>query len=156
MLSAYPAHIARMLGLVFGGDAAGHADTAARIVALETKLAGAHWDVVKRRDADLTYNLRSFAELQNEAPGFDWAGWVDGLGGTVEILGLFANEFNLAGGFWNAMANFNINTAGFVIVGHFVVSWVAALAIWRFGRIEERWEMAALRARAAGQADSDS
>ena len=38
-------------------------------MALETKLAAAHWDVVKRRDAELTYNLRTFAELQNEARG---------------------------------------------------------------------------------------
>ena len=38
----------------------------------------AHWDVVKRRDADLTYNLRAFADLPAEAPGFDWAGWVAG------------------------------------------------------------------------------
>ena len=46
-----------------------HAETAARIVALETKLAAAHWDVVKRRDADLTYNLRTFADLQAEGRG---------------------------------------------------------------------------------------
>jgi nickel/cobalt transporter (NiCoT) family protein len=26
-----------------------------------------------------------------------------------------------------------------VIVGLFVVTWLAALGIWRFGRIEERW-----------------
>jgi putative endopeptidase len=77
ILDAYPAHIARMLELV---DQKDHADTAARIVALETKLAAAHWDVVKRRDADLTYNLRTFAELPGEAPGFDWAGWVGALG----------------------------------------------------------------------------
>ena len=44
-------------------------------MALETKLAAAHWDVVKRRDAELTYNLRTFAEVQTEALGFDWAGW---------------------------------------------------------------------------------
>ena len=54
--------------------------TAARIVALETKLAAAHWDVVKRRDADLTYNLRAFADLPAEAPGFDWAGWITAMG----------------------------------------------------------------------------
>ena len=53
-----------------------------RIVALETKLAAAHWDVVKRRDADLTYNLRTFTDLPAEAPGFDWAGWVTGLGAS--------------------------------------------------------------------------
>ncbi|TQK29661.1 M13 family metallopeptidase [Arthrobacter sp. SLBN-53] len=82
ILSAYPEHIARMLTLVHGeGD---HAATARRIVDLETKLAAAHWDVVKRRDADLTYNLRTFAELPSEAPGFDWAGWVGALGASPE------------------------------------------------------------------------
>ena len=80
ILAAYPEHIAAMFALVFGGDADDHAQTAAAIVALETKLAAAHWDVVKRRDADLTYNLRTFAELAAEAPGFDWTGWLDGLG----------------------------------------------------------------------------
>ncbi|HET6732690.1 M13 family metallopeptidase [Mycobacterium sp.] len=83
ILSAYPGHIAAMFALVYGGTADNHADTAARIVALETKLAAAHWDVVKRRDADLTYNLRTFAELPDEAPGFDWAGWVSALGTGV-------------------------------------------------------------------------
>ncbi len=82
ILAAYPGHIARMLGLVHGeGD---HAATADRIVALETKLAAAHWDVVKRRDADLTYNLRVFTELAGEAPGFDWSGWVGALGAAPE------------------------------------------------------------------------
>lgn len=80
ILAAYPAHIAAMFALVYGGQTEQHAETAARIVALETRLAGAHWDVVKRRDAELTYNLRTFAELPAEAPGFDWAGWVSALG----------------------------------------------------------------------------
>ncbi|WP_260860798.1 M13 family metallopeptidase [Mycobacterium tilburgii] len=86
ILAAYPEHIARTFGLVYGGAAADHADTAARIVALETKLAAAHWDVVKGRDADLSYNLRTFAELQAEGAGFDWTGWVDALGGTVDAV----------------------------------------------------------------------
>ena len=84
VLAAYPGHIATMFSLVYGGDPEQHADTAARIVALETKLAAAHWDVVKRRDADLTYNLRTFADLQAEGVGFDWVGWVSALGGTPE------------------------------------------------------------------------
>ena len=42
------------------------------------------------------------------------------------------------------MANFNINTAGFIIVGIFVATWVVALSIWRFGHVEERWDAAAL------------
>jgi nickel/cobalt transporter (NiCoT) family protein len=42
-------------------------------------------------------------------------------------------------GFWGFMYNFNIDTAGFVIVGMFIVTWVAAILIWHFGRIEQRW-----------------
>ncbi len=82
ILAAYPGHIARMFALVYGGMPDDHASAAARIVALESELAAAHWDVVKRRDADLTYNLRAFADLASEAPGFDWAVWIDALGSS--------------------------------------------------------------------------
>jgi predicted metalloendopeptidase len=85
ILAGYPAHIARMFSLVHGEEYAEEwENTAARIVALETKLAAAHWDVVKRRDADLTYNLRAFTELSTEAPGFDWSGWVGALGAAPQ------------------------------------------------------------------------
>jgi high-affinity nickel-transport protein len=60
--------------------------------------------------------------------------------GTIEILGLIGSEYNLGGGFWSFMGNFDINKAGFVIVGIFVVTWVAALAVWRFGKIEQKWD----------------
>ncbi|HVA43258.1 MAG TPA: HoxN/HupN/NixA family nickel/cobalt transporter [Acidimicrobiales bacterium] len=63
--------------------------------------------------------------------------------GTIEVLGLLQNELKLSGRFWDDMAHFNINTAGFIIVGMFVVVWVIALAVWRFGRIETRWVVAA-------------
>ena len=89
VLAAYPGHIAKMFSLVFGGDPEhpdDHTETAARIVALETKLAAAHWDVVKRRDADLTYNLRTFAELQADGVGFDWVGWLTALGSTPDAV----------------------------------------------------------------------
>ena len=60
--------------------------------------------------------------------------------GTVEVLGLLPMELGgLHSGFWSYMAGFNINKAGFVIVGMFVVCWAGALAFWRFGRVEERW-----------------
>ncbi len=86
ILASYPQHIAAMFDLVYGEETQPNEwqATAERIVALETRLAAAHWDVVKRRDADLTYNLRTFADLPAEAPGFDWAGWVGALGATPE------------------------------------------------------------------------
>jgi high-affinity nickel-transport protein len=76
--------------------------------------------------------------------------------GTIELLGLLPSELNLRGSFWAFMANFNINTAGFIIVGMFAVTWLVALSIWRFGHIEQRWDNAALRAQAAaGVGDLD-
>lgn len=82
ILGAYPGHIAAMFALVFGGSPDEYADRAGRIVALETRLAAAHWDVVRRRDADLTYNLRTFADLPVDAPGFDWNGWITAVGAS--------------------------------------------------------------------------
>ena len=66
--------------------------------------------------------------------------------GTIEILGLIAQETNRSGGFWGVVATFNINRAGFIIVGVFVATWVIALAIWHFGDIERKWEDQAARA----------
>jgi high-affinity nickel-transport protein len=66
--------------------------------------------------------------------------------GTIEILGLIAQETNQSGGFWELVAKFNINRAGFIIVGVFVATWVVALAIWHFGDIERRWETQAAEA----------
>ncbi len=62
--------------------------------------------------------------------------------GGIETLGLISNEvggLKRAGGFWGFMRDFNLNVAGFLIVGLFIVTWIAALVIWRYGRIEERW-----------------
>jgi len=59
--------------------------------------------------------------------------------GTVEVLGLLPMELHLKGSFWNYMANFNINMAGFVIVGMFVATWAGALMIWKYGHVEEKW-----------------
>ena len=67
--------------------------------------------------------------------------------GTVELLGLLGQDAHLGGAFWSTVEGLNINTAGFVIVALFVVTWVVALSIWRFGRIEERWDAAAEQAR---------
>jgi len=60
--------------------------------------------------------------------------------GSIELLGLLAQDAHVGGSFWSFMENFNINTAGFFIVGVFVVTWAVALAIWHFGHIEEKWD----------------
>jgi nickel/cobalt transporter (NiCoT) family protein len=62
--------------------------------------------------------------------------------GAIETLGILPQEIHslpTSGGFWRFVANFNINTAGFVIVGMFVATWIGSALIWRFGRIEQKW-----------------
>ena len=106
ILGAYPRHIATMFALVFGGTADEYAERAGRIVALETKLAAAHWDVVRRRDADLNYNLRTFAELTEQSQGFDWGSWVAALGvpeGSVAELVVRQPDYLISfAGLWSS------------------------------------------------------
>ena len=59
--------------------------------------------------------------------------------GSIEILGVLTSELHLHGAFWDTMANFNINTAGFCIAGLFVLTWALAVAYWRLGKVEDRW-----------------
>jgi nickel/cobalt transporter (NiCoT) family protein len=65
--------------------------------------------------------------------------------GSIEILGLIGQEANLSSPFWDFFRDFNINTAGFVIVGLFVATWVVALLYWRLARVEEKWSSALVR-----------
>ena len=59
--------------------------------------------------------------------------------GGLEVAQVFAGQLNLSGGFWDYANNFNINKAGFIIVGMFVAVWAFALLLWRYGKIEQRW-----------------
>jgi high-affinity nickel-transport protein len=59
--------------------------------------------------------------------------------GTIELLAVFADKLNLSGGLWDFVSNLDLNLVGYFIVGLFVLTWVLAGAIWRFGRIEDRW-----------------
>ena len=68
--AGYQDHIAAMLTLANIPDAA---DKAANIMALETKIAKAHWDKVDRRNRDITYNKMTMAELEQFAPDYPWA-----------------------------------------------------------------------------------
>jgi high-affinity nickel-transport protein len=60
--------------------------------------------------------------------------------GAIETLSLLPQEIKgLHHGFWGLISGFNLNTAGFVIVAMFVLTWLGALLIWRYGHIEEKW-----------------
>ena len=66
---AFLAHVTKM------GELAATPLDAAAILALETEIASHHWDQVKDRDATLTYNKTTRAELEELAPNFHWDLW---------------------------------------------------------------------------------
>ncbi|MGN0100664.1 MAG: M13 family metallopeptidase [Dietzia sp.] len=83
----YTDHIARMLELAGLAEATAARESGVEILALETRIAAAHWDVVARRDADKTYNPVTWDELPELAPGFPWHDWARELGGSEETFG---------------------------------------------------------------------
>ncbi|NKX88752.1 M13 family metallopeptidase [Nocardia coubleae] len=52
---------------------------AQRVLDLEKRIAAAHWDSVRLRDTDATYNLMSWDELTKLGPQFDWDPWLSGM-----------------------------------------------------------------------------
>lgn len=59
--------------------------------------------------------------------------------GTIELIGVLADRLDITDGPFAAIAAINLDYAGYAIVGLFVVSWLIAVAAWRWGNIEERW-----------------
>jgi nickel/cobalt transporter (NiCoT) family protein len=58
---------------------------------------------------------------------------------------LLSGELHIRGGLWDFMASFDINKAGFAIAAMFVAVWAAAVAFWKFGKLDRRWAPAAAR-----------
>jgi endothelin-converting enzyme/putative endopeptidase len=74
----YVAYLTRLLELGGHGDAAA---AAATVLAIDTKLAGGHWERAETRDVQKTYNLLTIGELRELSPSFDWDAYITNLGG---------------------------------------------------------------------------
>jgi high-affinity nickel-transport protein len=59
--------------------------------------------------------------------------------GTIELVGVLADRLSITSGPLAWIASINLDYAGYAIVGLFFLAWAVALAVWYFGRIEERW-----------------
>ena len=79
--AAYKTHLAAMFRLAGLDDADARA---ARVYALEERIARAHWTRQEQRDAEKRYNLWSRADFAIKAPGMDWDAFLKAAG--------FANE----------------------------------------------------------------
>ena len=75
--------------------------------------------------------------------------------GGMEVAQVISGQLNLSGGFWNYANQFNLNQAGYLIVAAFAIVWLIAIAVWRYGRIEDRWHKKAHAAQLARGEQSD-
>jgi nickel/cobalt transporter (NiCoT) family protein len=59
--------------------------------------------------------------------------------GVIELLSVLHDRLGLDGGFWGWISGFDLSRVGYLVVALFALTWLVALAVWRLGRIEERW-----------------
>jgi len=59
--------------------------------------------------------------------------------GSIELIGVLADRMSISSGPLAWIAGIPLDYVGFAIVGLFIVAWLVAIAIWKGGRIEERW-----------------
>ncbi|MGC4939934.1 HoxN/HupN/NixA family nickel/cobalt transporter [Kribbella sp. DT2] len=59
--------------------------------------------------------------------------------GGIELISVLTEQLGITAGPLAAIAKIDLNNAGYAIVALFVGTWLLALAIWKYGRIEERW-----------------
>jgi high-affinity nickel-transport protein len=60
--------------------------------------------------------------------------------GGIELLSLLSDKLSLTGEPWRAIQGVgNFQYTGYLVVATFVLTWGVAIAVWKFGRIEERW-----------------
>ncbi len=81
--AAYLTHLENVLTL------AGEKDAAARAKAIydfEKQVATVHWDKNDSSDATKVYNKMTIAELAAAAPGFDWQGFIRGIGVSEDTI----------------------------------------------------------------------
>ncbi|WP_229659113.1 M13 family metallopeptidase [Luteimonas terricola] len=85
----YVAYIAQLLELAGWDDPSARADA---IMAMETKIAEAHWTRAESRDRDKTYNPVTFAGLDAVAPGFPWQAYLAAAGVDYADAGVIRQD----------------------------------------------------------------
>jgi nickel/cobalt transporter (NiCoT) family protein len=59
--------------------------------------------------------------------------------GTIELVGVLVDQGNIQSGLLVTISELPLDYAGYAIVGLFIVAWLTALTVWKYGRIEDRW-----------------
>jgi predicted metalloendopeptidase len=86
----FAAYVEQMLALAGERNAK---SGAARIAALETRIANYQWTKVQNRDPVKTYNPMSLPDYQKLTPNIDWLAFFEGLGAPVQKLDISQPTF---------------------------------------------------------------
>jgi len=61
--------------------------------------------------------------------------------GTIELLQVLISMLGLQSSFFDFIAGLDFGILGYIIVALFLLAWGLSVALWKFGRIEERYGM---------------
>jgi high-affinity nickel-transport protein len=70
--------------------------------------------------------------------------------GTIELISILTDKLSIDSGPFASLASVDLNYVGYAIVALFILTWVVALAVWRYGRIEEKWSVNVRTSSSAG------
>jgi len=74
--------------------------------------------------------------------------------GTIELAQVFIRLLGLEGPLFAFVAELDFGVLGYLIVGLFLLAWALSVAVWKFGRLEERYSRpGAMHAHAHRHAD---
>ncbi len=59
--------------------------------------------------------------------------------GSIELLQVMIHLLGLSGGFFDQIATIDFGALGYFIVGLFLFGWALSFALWKFGRLEQRY-----------------
>ncbi|MEV6418074.1 HoxN/HupN/NixA family nickel/cobalt transporter [Kribbella sp. NPDC051718] len=59
--------------------------------------------------------------------------------GSIELISILTDKLGISTGPLAAIADVDLNYVGYGIVALFVATWVLALGVWKYGRIEQKW-----------------
>ncbi len=59
--------------------------------------------------------------------------------GSVELLQVFVRVLGLRGRWYDGVAQLDFGSLGYLVVGMFLFAWGSSVAVWRFGRFNQRY-----------------
>jgi len=60
--------------------------------------------------------------------------------GGQELISILVDKLEITSGPLATIGGLNLNLMGYVVVALFIVTWAVTLLVWRFGKVEQRWD----------------